>query len=540
MAGRALANHVTASAKDPELLAAAKALAENRLPVAERSLKDYLARHPTDVAAIRMLAELAARLGRYGDAETLLVRAIELAPHFRAARHNLAIIELRMGKVVEAAAETETLLREAPKDPAYLTLRCAALVRLGDYERGISQYEALLKDYPRQAKTWMSYGHALKTVGRQADAVDAYRKSIALLPSLGEAYWSLANLKTVRFSDSDVEQMRRELQRDDLNEDDRLHLHFALGKALEDAGCFEESFRHYDDGNALRQRQIPYSEDQVAARFAASASLFTRTFLDSRRGQGCPATDPIFVVGLPRAGSTLIEQILSSHSMIEGTMELPDMTAIARRLAARAKEADSAYPDLLAALPPDELRALGEDYLTTTRVQRRTDKPYFIDKMPNNFAHIGLIRLILPNAKIIDARRHPMACCFSNFKQHFAKGQAFTYGQERVARYYREYVLLMKAFDAAAPGAVHRVIHERLVDNLEAEICALLAYVGVPFEPACLRFYETERPVRTASSEQVRRPIFTEGLDQWRNYEPWLGPMKAALGEVLDAYPDPP
>lgn len=539
-AGLALTHHVTASTKDPVLLAAAKALAENRLPVAERSLKDYLARHPTDVAAIRMLAELAARIGRYGDAETLLARAVELAPDFRAARHNLAIVQLRMGKAEEAAAEAETLVKSAPKDPAYRTLHCAALVRIGDYDRGVREYDKLLRDHPRQPKTWMSYGHALKTVGRTADAVSAYRKSIELLPSLGEAYWSLANLKTVRFSESDVEAMRRELQRDDLNDDDRLHLHFALGKALEDAGAYEESFHHYEQGNARRQAQVGYSEDEVSGRLAEAADFFTRSFLDSRKGQGCPAPDPIFVLGMPRAGSTLIEQILSSHSMIEGTMELPDIIAMVRKIAGRAKDEDKTYPAILADLQPEELRALGEDYLATTRVQRRSGKPLFIDKMPNNFAHVGLIRLILPNAKIIDARRHPMACCFSNFKQHFAKGQNFSYGQERIARYYRDYVRFMQAFDAAAPGAVHRVFHERLIDNLEGETRALLAYIGVPFEEACLKFYETDRPVRTASSEQVRRPIFTEGVDQWRHYEPWLGPMRTALGDVLVAYPDAP
>lgn len=540
-AGRAYANHVTASAKDPELLEAAKALNEGKLGIAERQLKSYLMRAPTDVAAIRMLAELAARIGRYPDAENLLQRCIELAPDFRAARHNLAIVELRQGKAAEAVAETESLLKADPKDPGYRTLYCAGLVRLGDYDKAIRHYDSLLRDHPHQPKSWMSYGHALKTVGRQADAIDAYRKSIRMLPSLGEAWWSLANLKTLRFSTEDIAAMRQQLKRDDLNEEDRLHLHFALGKALEDEGGFEESFRHYETANTLRQSQIGYDEEVMAERVSAARAFFTAEMISKRAGEGCPAKDPIFILGMPRAGSTLVEQILSSHSMIEGTMELPDVVAMARRLGGKSKEGEtSRYPAILADVSASDLRALGEEFLERTRVQRKSDKPYFIDKMPNNFLHVGFIRLILPNAKIIDARRHPMACCFSNFKQHFAKGQGFSYGQERIARYYCDYVMLMKHYDAVAPGAVYRVIHERLVENFESEVRALLDFIGVPFEEACLKFYETDRPVRTASSEQVRKPLFTEGLDYWRNYEPWLEPMKNALGKVLTAYPAAP
>jgi tetratricopeptide (TPR) repeat protein len=539
-AGRAYVNHVTASAKDPVLLEAAVALNEGRIAVAERKLKDYLMRHPTDVAAIRMLAELAARLGRYRDSEALLSRALELAPDFRAARHNLAIVQLRQGKTQEPIAAAEALLAAEPRDPGYRTLLCAALVRHGDFDRAIPEYARLLEAFPNHPKNWMSYGHALKTVGRTPDAIDAYRRSITLKPSLGEAWWSLANLKTFRFTEDDVATMEREYAREDISDEDRVHLAFALGKAFEDRADFTRSFAHYDRANTLRQKQIGYDEDEMADRMAEIGRFFTPETFAARAGAGCPAPDPIFIVGMPRAGSTLIEQILASHSLIEGTTELPDILSIARELSARNGAGAAAYPAILADLPAEEFRRLGEDYLRRTRPQRKTGKPYFIDKMPNNFMHAGLIRLILPNAKIIDARRHPMACCFSNFKQHFAKGQGFSYGQERIARYYRDYVSLMARYDAAMPGAVHRVIHERLVEDLEREVRALLAYVGVPFEEACLRFYETGRAVRTPSSEQVRRPIFTEGLDQWRNYEEWLGPMKAALGDVLDAYPAAP
>lgn len=537
-AGRAYANHVTAQAKDPALLEAGQALNDGKLAIAERQLKTYLMRAPTDVAAIRMLAELAARIGRYVDSQNLLERAIELAPDFHAARHNLAIIALRQGKAEKSIAEIERLLEVDRKNPGYRVLYCAALSRLGDYERAIPQYRSLLKDHPKHPKSWMSFGHALKTVGMQAESIEAYRQSIRLQPSLGEAYWSLANLKTVKFEDDDIAAMREQLAREDLNEDDRLHLHFALGKALEDKGDYEESFSNYEKGNELGALRARYDETELETRRDRASGVFTRELMAARRGAGCLAPDPIFIVGMPRAGSTLIEQILSSHSMIEGTAELPDIIAMAKRLANAA--GDDAYPDCLADMPDAKLKELGEEYLERTRNQRRSEKPLFIDKMPNNFAHTGFIRLILPNAKIIDARRHPMACCFSNFKQHFAKGQNFSYGQKRMAAYYREYVLLMKHFDDADPGAVHRVIHESLVENLEGEVRAMLDYIGVPFEEACLRFYETERAVRTASSEQVRKPIFTEGLDYWKNYEGWLGPTAETLGDVLAAYPDVP
>jgi tetratricopeptide (TPR) repeat protein len=540
LAGRAYVNHVTASAKDPALLEAAVALNEGRIAIAERQLKAYLMRYPTDVAAIRMLAELAARIGRYKDSETLLTRALELAPEFNAARHNLAIVQLRQGKTEEPIAAAEMLLKTKPGDPSYRTLYCAALVRHGDYDRAIPEYAALLANFPHHPKNWMSYGHALKTVGRTGEAIDAYRRSIALKPSLGETWWSLANLKTLRFSDDDVAVMEREYAREDISDEDRVHLAFALGKAFEDKGDYARSFAHYDRANTLRQTQIGYDEDEMAGRLEEIGRFFTPAVFAARGGQGHPAPDPIFIVGMPRAGSTLIEQILSSHSMIEGTTELPDIIAIARELGARSKGPKSAYPAIIADLPAEELARLGADYLARTAPQRRTGKPYFIDKMPNNFMHAGLIRLILPNAKIIDARRHPMACCFSNFKQHFAKGQGFSYGQERIARYYRDYVALMARYDETMPGVVHRVIHEQLVADLEGEVRAMLRYIGVPFEDACLRFYETGRAIRTPSSEQVRRPIFTEGLDQWRNYEEWLGPMKAALGPVLESYPAAP
>lgn len=532
--------HIKASVTDPELVEAAAALGAQRLDVAERLLRPILKRRPTDVAAIRMLAEVAARLGRYQDAETLLARALELAPGFAAARHNYAAVLHRHNKPLEALAEVELLLAGEPTNASYQLLKAAILGRIGEYEAAAALYEAVLADYPDQAKIWMSYGHTLKTLGRQADAVAAYRRCVALAPSFGEAWWSLANLKTVRFEDADRAAMARELARGDLAGDDRLHLHFALGKALEDAGFDAEAFAHYAQGNGLRRAELRYEADETSRHMRRSKALFTRDFFAERAGWGCAAPDPIFVVGLPRAGSTLIEQILSSHSAVEGTQELPDIISIARRLGGATGADAGAYPGVLGELTAADARALGEEYLARAQVHRKLGRPFFIDKMPNNFAHLGLICLILPNAKIIDARRHPLGCCFSAFKQHFAQGQAFTYGLEDVGRYYADYVELMTRFDAVLPGRVHRVIYEEMVADPERQVRALLAHCGLPFEDACLRFYENDRAVRTASSEQVRQPIFRDAAEHWRRFEPWLAPLKASLGPVLDSYPAAP
>jgi tetratricopeptide (TPR) repeat protein len=538
----AYAQHIKASIRDPQLLAAAAALCENEIPQAEALLRAHLKKFPTDVAAIRMFAEVAARLRRFQDAENLLARCLELAPSFAAARHNYAIVLHRQNKSVEALRETESLLALEPHNPGYKNLKAAILARIGDYEQSIEIYTALLASQPRQPKIWMSYGHALKTKGREADSIAAYEKSIELLPSLGEAYWSLANLKTVRFTPAQIESMRAQLARPQLGDEDRFHLHFAMGKALEDTGAYEESFDHYAQGNRIRRSGISYSAQEMTSHVHHSKSLLTSEFFARRSGYGDPSSAPIFIVGLPRAGSTLLEQILSSHSLVEGTMELPDIPALAKSLAQTAKRADGTarYQEALASLDEHECRALGEEYLSRTRVQRKSDAPFFIDKMPNNFAHIGLIHLALPNARIIDARRHPLGCCFSGFKQHFARGQNFTYSLEDIGRYYRDYVELMEHFDVVLPGRIHRVIYESMIEDTEAEVRRLLDYCGLPFEAHCLRFYENERAVRTASSQQVRQPIFRAGLDQWRHYEPWLQPLKTALGPVLDAYPGVP
>jgi tetratricopeptide (TPR) repeat protein len=539
-ADRAYLDSVRASTRDPLLAQAALALTDDRLPVAEALLRERLKSRPTDVAAIRMLGELAARLGRNADAAALLRRTVALAPGFDAARELLARILGRDNRPEEALAEIDVLIPRAPANLSHAMFKASLLVRIGDQDQARAIYERILQEIPTQPIIWMSLGHVLKTLGRQAEAVAAYRRALEQQPTLGEAWWSLANLKTVRFQPQDVQAMREALSQV-AEGDDRLHLHFALGKALEDAGQDQDAFGHYDQGNRLRRTQLSYSAAEVGEQCERIAGLFTPAFLAERAGQGCPAPDPIFIVGLPRSGSTLIEQILASHSQVEGTMELPDLMSIAARLRAReARTPADRYPELLAELDAEDLRALGQEYLDRTRVQRRTGRPLFIDKMPNNWQHAGLIQLILPNARIIDARRHPMGCCLSAWKQHFARGQAFSYDLSDVGRYYRDYVALMDAFDRAAPGRIHRVIYERMVADTGGEVRRLLDYLGLPFEEGCLDFWRNDRAVRTASSEQVRRPIFTDAVDHWRRFEPWLEPLVEALGPVVAAYPDAP
>ena len=537
----AYVRHVQCSTRNPALQQAAAAMLRNDIPAAERTLKGYLKQSPTDVAAIRMLAEVAIRLNRLDDAMHLLERCLELAPGFSAARYNYAVLLHRRNDAAGSLREIEALLQLDPRSPSYRNLLAVLLSRLGEYARSSATYAQLLAEYPTHAKVWLSYGHVLKTEGRTAECIDAYRRSIALEPSLGEAYWSLANLKTFQFDDADLDAMRAQLARTDVGRDDRVQFHFALGKAFEDRGNPSAAFEHYAQGNAQQRAGHPYDADLNQARLRRLKQVFTREFFAERRGGGCPSPDPIFIVGMPRAGSTLLEQILSSHSQVEGTMELPDMISLAKELRSESGSSEiGAYTDVLAAKSPAELRQLGESYLERTRVHRKTDRPFFIDKMPNNFLHTGLIQLILPNAKIIDARRHPLGCCFSNFKQYFARGQNFSYGLEDMGRFYRDYVELMAHFDEVLPGRVHRVIYERTVEDTAAEVRRLLEYCGLPFEDGCLRFFENQRPVRTASAEQVRRPIYRDGVDQWRQYEPWLGPLKDALGPVLDAYPAAP
>ncbi|MBS0364144.1 MAG: sulfotransferase [Proteobacteria bacterium] len=537
----ATARQIKASVTRAELAAAAQALIDGQLVEAHAQARAALDRTPDDPQALRLFAEIAARAGRDNDAEALLSRALAAAPGFTAARFAYALALHRQGKAAETVAQADRLLRETPGHPVYLQLGAAARTRVGDFQASAAAYRAVLDAQPNLALTWMAYGHALKTLGRQAEAVEAYRTAVRLRPALGEAWWSLANLKTVALSPDDMAQMAAGLADEDLDDEDRFHLQFALAKAMEDAGRDDEAFELYVQANALRRRSQPYDPWELTGHVARCKALFDAAFFAARAGSGSEAVDPIFIVGLPRSGSTLIEQILASHSLVEGTQELPDLEAIAWRLGGgAARPSEGAYPDILAALSPAEFAALGEEYLARAKVHRKRGAPFFIDKMPNNFAHVALIHLILPKAKIIDARRHPVGCCFSAFKQHFAVGQAFSYDLGDLARYYRDYVELMAHFDAVLPGRVHRVIYERLVAEPEAQVRQLLAHCGLPFEDGCLRFYENDRAVRTASSEQVRRPIFTDGVDHWRRFAPRLHQLIDGLGPVAASYPDVP
>jgi tetratricopeptide (TPR) repeat protein len=534
---QAFQRHFEFSTPHPELVEAAKLLSEGKLGKAERIVRDLLKKHPADVSAIRTLADIGIKMGQLKDAGQLLERCLELAPDFHAARHSYAMVLMRQQKPEAAIQETEKLLAQEPNNPNFLTLKASVLTRIGDQPGALEIYEKVLKDYPNQARAQMSYGHTLKTVGRLDEAIEAYKKCVRLSPEVGEAYWSLANLKTFRFSDEDIDSMRSQVTTEGGDADDQSHLAFALGKALEDRKAYDESFKFYKRGNGIRRIEHRHNPKVNVLDSVRQVRALPSAFFEQRRGWGCQAPDPIFVVGLPRAGSTLLEQILASHSQVEGTSELQDIITISRKLGNRSRKNPAGkYPEVLAELTQDQCRELGESYLETTRIHR-SDTPFFIDKMPNNFRHIGLIHLILPNSKIIDARRHPMGGCFSSFKQMFAHGQTFTYGLEDIGKYYRDYVRLMDHWDAALPGRVHRVQYEEMVTDTDAQIRALLDYCELDFEEQCLRFYETDRAIRTPSAEQVRKPIYKEGLEQWRNFEAHLDPLKEALGpEVRQQY----
>jgi tetratricopeptide (TPR) repeat protein len=438
----------------------------------------------------------------------------------------------------QAQEQVEQLLAADPDNRNYRTLHAMTCIGLGQNERAVELYRGLLPDAPRPAELHLSIAHSLKTLGQRDAAIAEYRQAATVRAGYGEAYWSLANLKTYRFEDRELASMRAAESSADTSLADRYHLCFALGKALEDRGEFAESFAHYARGNALKHSESRYRPEVLELNTQRQKQVCTRALFARHAGAGAPGHDPIFVVGLPRSGSTLIEQILASHSAVEGTHELADIPRIVAGLQGRDWDiANPPYPGVLAGMQDADFLRLGEKYLGDTAAYR-SGKPRFIDKMPNNFRHIGLIHLLLPNARIIDARREPMACCFGNFKQLYASGQEFSYSIEDTARYYRTYLELMAHWNAVLPGRVLRVQHEDLVNDLESQVRRLLEYCGLAFETACVEFHKTERSVRTPSSEQVRQPIYREGLDQWRNYEPWLAPLRAALGDALTRYRD--
>jgi tetratricopeptide (TPR) repeat protein len=515
-----------------EVLAATDLYSDGDWAGAEALVRPFLLRHPQHVEAMRLLARIGLELDVLDDAEFLLEAVLELDPDYRAARYDYVRVLLKRHKHAQALRELDRLLAADPADVAYRTTYATTAASLGDPARAVDLYEALIREMPLAADLHLSLGHVLKTMGRTGEAIAAYREAARVRPDFGDAYWSLANLKTYRFDDTEIATMQAVLARPVLRVEDRYHLCFALGKALEDRGDYAASFGAFADGNSRKRAEVRYRPELIERNAEQQATVCTAPFFLERQGFGCPDRDPIFIVGLPRSGSTLLEQILASHSAVEGTMELSDLPRIVQQLQGREVDGQAPrYPAMLAALPAEEYLRLGRKYLDDTRVYR-SGRPYFIDKMPNNFRHIGLIHLMLPNARIIDARREAMACCFSNLKQLFASGQEFTYAVDDIARYYRSYVRLMAHWDEVLPGRVLRVWHEHVVDDLEGSVRRILDYCGLPFEPACVEFHRTARNVRTASSEQVRRPIYREGLEQWRHFEPYLGPLREALGDL--------
>jgi tetratricopeptide (TPR) repeat protein len=535
-ADMAAAHVATLKRLAPEVVRATSLFSDGDLLAAEQLVRAHLQRAGNDVEGMRLLARIGMARDVLDDAELLLEAALTIAPDYQAARHDYARVLLERHKYAQAAAELEKLLAIDPRHRDYRALYATASVRLGQHDRAITLFRELIAETPDAADVHLSLGHLFRAQGQQAEAIEAYRAAAAAQPAFGDAYWSLANLKTYRFTGEELARMRVHESASATPLADRYHLGFALGKALEDRGEYAESWHHYERANAAKRATSRYRPEIIETNTQRQIDVCSREFFAQRANVGHPSAEPIFIVGLPRAGSTLIEQILASHSQVEGTHELAAIQHLVLDLQGpQPKLDDPRYPGTLAQLAPEDFGKLGERYLRDTRVYR-SGKPYFIDKMPNNFRHIGLMHLILPNAKIIDARREPMACCFGNLKQLFASGQEFTYSVEDIARYYRTYLDLMEHWDAVLPGRVLRVQHEDVVEDLEGNVRRILAFCGLEFEPACLDFHATERSVRTASSEQVRQPIFREGLERWKRYEPWLGPMQEALGDARIRY----
>jgi tetratricopeptide (TPR) repeat protein len=532
-------SHVATLKKLPqEIVTATGLFLDGDLDVAEPMIRAYLLTHGDHIEGMRLLARIGVARNVFDDPELLLAAVLQRAPDYRTARREYAEVLLALHKYPEAHRELERLRKEEPDNRLFKTLYATACVGLGEHARAIGLYQQLLRDVPEDADLHLSIAHAQKTLGLRQEAIDSYRKAAACRPTFGDAYWSLANLKTYRFTGQELSQLSSAESAPTTGAVDRYHLCFALGKALEDQGDYAESFHYYELGNALKRSESRYRAEIIENNTRQQIETFTADFVARHAGSGVPNPDPIFIVGLPRSGSTLLEQILASHSKVEGTQELANIQQIVGRLRGRDPDLNNPlYPRIVSQLSGEDLRKFGEQYLAETQVYR-SGKPFFIDKMPNNFRHLGLIHLILPNARIIDARREPMACCFSNLKQLFANGQEFTYSIEDIARYYRTYLELMRHWDHVLPGRVLRVFHEDVVDDLEGNVRRLLDFCGLEFEPQCIDFHKTERSVRTASSEQVRQPINREGLDQWRRFEPWLDPLKNALGDALTSYRD--
>jgi tetratricopeptide (TPR) repeat protein len=537
-AAEAAAHVATLKGLPPEVVTATALFSDGDLAEAENLIRAFLLQHGHHVEAMRLLARIGIERDVLDDAQLLLEAVLDLAPDYRAARFDYAQVLIKRHMHQRAQEQADKLLAVDGSNRNYRTLHALTCVGLGLHERAVEIYRELLAGATQPADLHLSIAHSLKTLGRRDEAIAEYRAAAAAHAGYGDVYWSLANLKTYLFEDGELHQMRAAEAAASTSLVDRYHLCFALGKALEDQRQYEKSFEYYARGNALKRGESHYRAEIIELNTHLQIEVCTRALFARNRNCGVEAADPIFIVGLPRSGSTLIEQILASHSRVEGTQELADIPRIVIDLKGRESALDNPrYPGVLLGMAADDYRRLGEKYLADTRIYR-TGKARFIDKMPNNFRHVGLIHLLFPNATIIDARREPMACCFGNLKQLFAHGQEFTYSIEDIARYYRTYLELMRHWDTVLPGRVLRVQHEDVVDDLEGSVRRLLDFCGLEFEPGCVEFHKTERSIRTASSEQVRQPIYREGLDQWRHYEPWLAGLREALGDALTRYRD--
>lgn len=534
-AARARSQLASITATPPLLLRARHSYAEYDYDSAEKLCREYLQQNRLDPDGMRLLAAIAVARQVYDDAAFLLETALELAPGPEL-RLEYAKVLFRKHDYAGTRREVQQLIDETADSPPALLLRAHLSAATGRYEQALVDYARVESSFAADPTFQVSFGHALKTLGKQEEAVERYRKAYALRPDFGDAYWSLANLKTYRFVAGEARAMETALRRGTTLEADRIHLHFALAKAREDAGDFTAAFEHYAEGNRLRKAACRYDAEEFHARLAGYRAFFNAELFTRFAGAGSESSAPIFIVGLPRSGSTLLEQIISSHSSVEGTKELPHIPGTVHSLS-RQQPGGQPYPRCLEHLDGDSLRRLGEDYLAAAQLQRQTDAPHFIDKMPNNFRHVGLLQLMLPRAKIIDIRRHPLACCFSNFKQFFAEGQEFSYSLEDLASYYLDYAELMAHWDRVLPGRVLRVHYESLVEDLAGEVRRILAYCDLPFEDACLSYHQQRRAVRTASSEQVRKPIYRSGLDAWKPYEEALAPLRQLLQPAIASYP---
>ncbi len=516
-----------------ELQSVTSMMHEDKLYKAEKLCRHFLQHHPHHLEGMRLLAAIGSRLNILDDAEFLLESALELDPRFDLGRIDFIKVLHKRQKFERAFEQAVELRRRMPGNLAAEMAYANQCSAVGRYDEALEVLDGLLDKSPAPANVQMLRGHAFKTIGRHDDAVAAYRAAAAERPGFGDAWWSLANMKTYCFDNAELESMQRQEASGELGRSDRYRLCFALGKAHEDREEFCRSFEYYDRGNRLKHAEVRYSADRMRSDFQRQKAFFTPERVAAMRGVGARHDDPVFIVGLPRAGSTLVEQILASHSKVDGTLELPNILAMVHQLNGRLRQDETPrYPDVLSEFEDQRMAELGRQYIEETRIHRGTGR-YFTDKMPNNFRHIGLIKSILPNARIIDARRAPMACCFSGFKQLFAEGQEFSYGLSDIGSYYADYVDLMEHWHSVYPGSILQVDYEKVVADLDAEVRRMLDFVGLAFESSCVEFHRTRRSVRTASAEQVRKPIYTSGVEQWRNYEPWLDELKQALGPKL-------